>query len=657
MPFLSLPILAYSAYYDAAALFLFLLVIACAFLRHLNKSKSSKLFLNIMVVCFLASFLDIWLNELSRGYKELNIANIDPNFSLSYTLGTAYVFIRYSIPFIFAIYVLLFTKSMKRVTKSPVHIILTLLPFIILEGIVLTNPLTHILFSLSTDSEGALLITYGQFNFVVTIIELYYFIYIGVVLFRNRKVLLRIQLYSLFSFIPINIIAIIIRVFNNTAIIDMLFYALAFLLIVQNVESPELLIDQSTNLSSSKQFDIAIKRIYTFKENQYILLILIANFNDIYSRFSYNQAVKYIKLLSRKLELIDKKKDVYSLDGGLFAIMFDTKEEINEASEIYLRELSNIRFDNLDFEPEMSISLIDALNDFKSEELLMKYTENFMYVKNKGIMEFNKTKDDFDKIIEYNLDSILENAIKLKQLRIHYQPIYDAVDNKFNYAEALVRIDSPEYGLLVPDYFITYAESRGYIKDIDLFVIEEVMKFITTNDLNKLGLKAISTNLSIVDLNSAEFIENIIRLKTKYKIDPRILKFEITETNGIIFDKNIYEALLALEDEGFDFILDDYGTGYSNLERFAKLPIKYVKLDRGLVKLANEEKMSDVLKTTIDMIHELDRKALIEGVENEVDYNKFIDYNCLYIQGHYFSDPLPKDAFIEFISNKNIIVN
>ena len=114
----------------------------------------------------------------------------------------------------------------------------------------------------------------------------------------------------------------------------------------------------------------------------------------------------------------------------------------------------------------------------------------------------------------------------------------------------------------------------------------------------------------------------------------------------------IYSIIDTLGEYGFEFILDDYGTGYSNLERFAKLPIKYVKVDRGLVKLSNQNQINDALKTTFNMIHELDRISVVEGIESLDDLNKFRNYNCNYAQGSYLSNVLPENEFLDFIKDK-----
>ena len=240
------------------------------------------------------------------------------------------------------------------------------------------------------------------------------------------------------------------------------------------------------------------------------------------------------------------------------------------------------------------------------------------------------------------------------RFKVYYQPIYNVETKAFSGAEALSRIDDPTYGIIYPGSFIYYAETNGYISTIDLNVIENVMKFLKSINLEEYKLSQVSINLSLADFNTIDFVDKVLDLKKKYNFDPSLVLFEITETNTI-GDKNYYfDKIDELKSNGFDFILDDYGVGYSNLERFAKSPIDFVKIDRELVKLSNNKMMKDILNTTFNMIHELDRKSVIEGIETREELSEFLKYNCNYVQGFFFSKPIPEDEFLAFLKENNI---
>ena len=646
----------YILYFDYASILIIILLISSVYLRHLNKSKSSKVFLALLIICFITTFFDILSANLLNKYVDYNIKSFDYNLYFSYLLHELYYFFRYLIMFTYVIYVLTFTQSMKMVKKSFVFMALLIMPVLVIEILLCTNYFTHIFFELSIDQNtGKLISTIANYDKIVIAVEGYYLVFICIHLFRNRKILSIIQTLSFLLMVPIMILATVLRYIFPDVLSDMMLISLALLVIIQNVESPELLINSRTGLLSSKQFEIAIKKEYLYKPKSSIVFVNFINLYDSYQKFSYDNAARYIKMLANLLEQIAKPYPVYSIEEGLGAVIFNDREKAIEAGRKIFNDMSNTRFIDLSFAPEMAISIVDLSIDFDNYEHLFNYADNFLDFKTAGVLEYSESAKDMIEYIKLNIESIMDEAFKQNQFKVYYQPIYDVENKCFNFAEALSRIENHNFGIIQPDYFIPYAETRGTIPLIDLQVIETVMKMISTRDLKVFGLNAITINLSLVDFTNSDFADKVLELKDRYKINPEMIKFEITESKDINYSSNLIGMINKLIDQGFEFMLDDYGTGYSNLERFAKLPISYVKVDRSLVRLAVDNNMDDALKSTFNMIHELGRKSIIEGIETEDEYDEFLKYKCHYIQGFYLANALPEDEFIDFVmSNKKI---
>jgi EAL domain-containing protein (putative c-di-GMP-specific phosphodiesterase class I) len=182
-----------------------------------------------------------------------------------------------------------------------------------------------------------------------------------------------------------------------------------------------------------------------------------------------------------------------------------------------------------------------------------------------------------------------------------------------------------------------------------------VAKFVTSDTFKSLGLDYIEVNLSVVECQDKALIQRIEKIVNKYNLDPRLINLEITESvdyiNKAVMDSNI----ASLRRMGFNFSLDDYGVGYSNIERFATLPISIVKIDKSLVDDADKPSMQSVLVDTFRLIHDLNRKTVVEGVETKDQLERFITLKATYIQGYYFSKPLEYREFIDFI-NKSLEV-
>ena len=329
-----------------------------------------------------------------------------------------------------------------------------------------------------------------------------------------------------------------------------------------------------------------------------------------------------------------------------------------------------------------TVEIADRLNEsfresFKIMELEINLIATICIVKNFDDIEdytsFIQFDNEIDKIIPYSgqvkfagmilskdnvylagkLYSIIENAIANNYFEVYYQPIYSIKDNEFHSAEALLRLKDPDYGFISPELFIPAAEKSGAIHKIGEFVLEEVCSFIASKEFEKTGLQYIEINLSVAQCMQSEMAETIINIMDKYGISSDKINLEITETAASYAQNVMMDNLETLIQKGVSFSLDDYGTGYSNIKRVASLPVNLIKLDKTFVNTEDNPKLWIILKNTVHMIKEMDLKILIEGVETESMVEKFSELECEYIQGYYYSKPIPKSEFIDFmIANK-----
>ena len=152
-----------------------------------------------------------------------------------------------------------------------------------------------------------------------------------------------------------------------------------------------------------------------------------------------------------------------------------------------------------------------------------------------------------------------------------------------------------------------------------------------------------------------ELPERLAFLSDKYGVTPDMINLEITETTyedtGSVMDFNL-EALAGI---GYTFSLDDYGTGFSNMQRVSKLPLKIIKLDKSLVDDMSSDEGMSIVRNTIKMMRDIDKKLVAEGVETKENLDYLEKIGCHFIQGYYFSKPLPEDEFVMFIKEHNRI--
>jgi EAL domain-containing protein (putative c-di-GMP-specific phosphodiesterase class I) len=261
-------------------------------------------------------------------------------------------------------------------------------------------------------------------------------------------------------------------------------------------------------------------------------------------------------------------------------------------------------------------------------------------------------KERYDILL--NIDSIIDEAFANRNFSVYYQPIYSINEQRFTSAEALLRLKNDKYGFISPELFIPAAENNGTIHKIGEFVFDEVCKFITSADFERLGLQYIEVNLSVVQCMQKGLADDLINTLKKYNISPDKINLEITETAAAYSQQIMDDNIKALTDAGIKLSLDDFGTGYSNMKRIASLPLHIVKLDKTFTDIEDNQNLTIVLKNTIRMIKDMNMKIVVEGVETEDLVKKFSDYKCDYIQGYYFSKPIPKEDFIAFVESRNL---
>lgn len=255
--------------------------------------------------------------------------------------------------------------------------------------------------------------------------------------------------------------------------------------------------------------------------------------------------------------------------------------------------------------------------------------------------------------IQNNIDNIIENALNFRRFQIYYQPIYSTEKGKFVSAEALLRLFDPNYGFISPELLVTAAEKSGAIHRIGDYVLEEVCRFIASEEYKTLGLEYIEVNLSVTQCMRGTLAEDVLEIMEKYHVPTESINLEITETAASHAQEVMSANLSKLTAAGVAFSLDDYGTGYSNIKRVIQLPLKIIKLDKAFVDEQDNPKMRVVLKNTVAMLKDMNMEIVVEGIETQEMLDFFTELNCDFIQGYFFSKPIPKPDFIRFIKSQN----
>ncbi len=248
------------------------------------------------------------------------------------------------------------------------------------------------------------------------------------------------------------------------------------------------------------------------------------------------------------------------------------------------------------------------------------------------------------------LASELRRAIEKDELLLFLQPKVDIATRRVVGAEALVRWKHPVHGLIPPGEFITLAEHTGLIKPLTEWVLTAAVR--QGHDWRKQGFALpIAVNLSARNLREAGLLGQIRGLHATWGTQTGHLEIEITESAIMDDPAHALEILRNLKDEGIPLFIDDFGTGYSSLSYLKKLPMDALKIDRSFVSDLGIDKDSEaIVRSTIDLAHDLGLKVVAEGVESEAVWHRLNALRCDQAQGYYISKPMPVELFPAWVT-------
>ena len=263
-----------------------------------------------------------------------------------------------------------------------------------------------------------------------------------------------------------------------------------------------------------------------------------------------------------------------------------------------------------------------------------------------------------DKIIDKmfyrnSIEDVVRAAVREKAFEVYYQPILSVKDRKFVSTEALVRLkraDSENY--ISPEDFIPVAEKCGLIQEIDDLVFEKVCSFIAKENLSSYGIRKVEVNLSGNEVVDKKTYSRLIGKMEKYHIPAKFINFEITETAYINNDDIFKNNVQKLKELGSTFSMDDFGSGYSNLLELLKMDYVMVKMDKEFIwNCLDPDKPENMrmLEYSIGFLKDYGLRVLAEGVETVEQAKTLIEKGVEYLQGFYYSRPLPESEYIEFI--------
>jgi EAL domain-containing protein (putative c-di-GMP-specific phosphodiesterase class I)/GGDEF domain-containing protein len=426
---------------------------------------------------------------------------------------------------------------------------------------------------------------------------------------------------------------------------------------------------QQTKLLNSAKLKQAFMALQAQHRSATLCLVKISHFNSLNTIITPSQGYGLIKHVAKELEQqLGYEREFINLDidfhaspqladlsSGVFACI-STKTQSQHMLESLLTKILNklpkrYEIKGLDLQLGYHIGICGAgnRNDFESW-----LKEGYLALKSAKATtsKVASTPDNNSLVMDISLAAKLQNAIKENELALYYQPQINIDKNKPCGGEALLRWPTAEYENISIEELILLAEYTGVINELTLWVIERACKDIHHLIQRGQMQHSISVNLSARNLTIDKLSEKIENILIKYQVPAHLLKFELTESAFV----ESQDALITLVDQltalGIKVVLDDFGTGYASLSYLINYHFSELKIDKSFVMdLPNNPTHQVVVKTAIDLAHNLNLLITIEGVETQEIHNLLNEMGADKGQGYFYTKALPLDAYMQWLKN------
>ena len=381
-----------------------------------------------------------------------------------------------------------------------------------------------------------------------------------------------------------------------------------------------------------------------------VLCVGLDDFKGINEQFSYQTGDQLLLALADRLRAHSGRLGALArLGGDQFALVQADIEQPYEAAELAQSILDDLEapfaIDDQQIRLRATIGITLFPEDGDSTEKLLQKAEQTMTLaksRSRNRYQFYIASVDSEMRRRRELEKDLREALAREQFTLVYQPQISYRDLRVVGTEALIRWHHPEHGLVPPDLFIPLAEQNGTIIAIGEWVLDQACRQLREwHDQGFLDLR-MAVNLSTVQLHHAELPRVVNNLLQMYRLPPRSLELEVTET-GLMEDiTTAAQHLLSLRRSGALIAIDDFGTGYSSLSYLKSLPLDKIKIDKSFVQdLLDDEDDATIVRAIIQLGKSLGMQVIAEGVETVEQEAYIIAEGCHEGQGYYYSKPLP----------------
>lgn len=525
--------------------------------------------------------------------------------------------------------------------------IIYLLPCFVTIFFTLTNPLMHWVYYY--DENRAFQRNWAEmFFYVVAAVYLVgsvvYLLWFWNAITRRRRIALTGAFVIVISSVMLQLLFIDVKS-------ELLGEAMGLLFLLLIVENEDDRLDADTNTYNRKGFLLDIRNFIMTKQTFHVFVINVVNV-DIVRRLTGSSSIQTLaRLVATYFRTLVPPYQIYHTSYSTFALLYTGDKKGADALAKKLEQRFNESWSCLDISIMLNAVILYASvpDELKTPDEILLMLDSPFPKSSAGKVLHGSSLNYL--IRRADVERALHTGIAEHRFEVYYQPIYRMEDLSLHGAEALLRLKDPDLGFIPPDEFIPVAEQIGVIDEIGDFVLHEVCQFLQSGIPQEKGMSCIHVNLSVIQCMQPGFTERILSLIDSYGLSHSLINFEITETLAASDYQTLAGVVSTLQAEGFHFSMDDYGTGFSNMQSIFELSFDVIKIDKSILWGAEAGSTGKaILENSARMIRQIGKQIVVEGVETEAQIEMLKRIGVDYLQGYYFSKPIPREMLISFLS-------
>ena len=622
--------------FEIPTLLVMLILLVFYFSRPRLLLKKNLLFIQMIAIETFVIIFDIAASVADNNYQTVPKWLVD-NLNMIYFIG---FFTR-----AFVMYCLTLSVTRASIILKPYIRHILRIPFYLGIVMSLLSPFLRLLFYV--DESG---FHYGILYPYIYVVGFSYAITSLIILRYFHKVIPKREYYCMFLYNIILIVSLIVRIALPTTLIMDTFVLIDIIIVYLGFENPEYFLDLKSTVFNS----IALREYIeenAGKMDYKVIGIVVHRYQVIREVYGANQTDVGLSLIGKYLKQFFPKNKIFYNRKGRFVVFVDPKTDVEYACKnLSKRFRKPWKSEEAELYLTPGFVTIDLSgNDYTADEILGSMSRIFEKAGNSESGEiFYISKEDVQKNKTDTLvRRYLESAIDNNTVELYLQPLVNRKGMIVG-AEALARIKDFEGNIIPPGMFIPLAESSGRINEMGEQIFEKTCSFMRHLMEENINLDWINVNLSPVQFVRTDLAERYSAIAKKHKVDPGLIHLEITE-ESVVDESFMTSQIQALGEKEFKFVLDDYGTGYSNLSRLKKCPFINIKLDKSLV-WGYDKEPDVILPNMVSTFKSMGFGITAEGIENTKMEDEMKGIGCDYLQGYLYSKPIPTSEFIKLFN-------